>query len=191
MSITPPPRPDFTVNVQTARSKHRQELIVHSHVVRAEDVGLPLRGQVSGDMIRALPPLLNHDAPITFAIIAGDPSVRSPCSISQMRYVPTPKAVVVSSAVTFCTSSTTNRTTHKRFKKKGYKDEVLNRTIAICRPCHSAVHRAHDVRTLAERFDTRDKLLEDEAISRFVAWAQKQRLTKKEDARNKLLRYRR
>ncbi|CAM9517395.1 unnamed protein product [Ascophyllum nodosum] len=83
------------------------------------------------------------------------------------------------------------RTTHKRYRKKGYSDEVLNRTIATCRPCHSAVHRAHDERTLAERFTTREELLQDEAIGRFVAWVQKQRVTKKEDAKNNVLRYRR
>ncbi len=68
---------------------------------------------------------------------------------------------------------------------------MLNRTIAICRPCHSAVHRAHDAPTLAERFTTVEELLADETIARFVAWARKQRTTSVQDSRNNLLRYRR
>lgn len=83
------------------------------------------------------------------------------------------------------------RSTHKRYQKRGYTDEVLNRTIDVCRPCHSAIHRAHDARTLAERFTTREQLLADEEIRRFVAWARKQRTTTKADAKNNLLRYRR
>lgn len=84
-----------------------------------------------------------------------------------------------------------NRSTHKRYRKKGYTDAVLNRTITICRPCHSAVHRTHDATTLAESFTTPEELLADETIGRFVAWARKQRTTSKEDSRNNLLRYRR
>lgn len=84
-----------------------------------------------------------------------------------------------------------NRSTHKRYRKKGYTDAVLNRTITICRPCHSAVHRAHDAPTLAEHFTTLEALLADDAVGRFVAWAQKQRTTSVQDSRNNSLRYRR
>ncbi|CAN0321321.1 unnamed protein product [Ectocarpus sp. 12 AP-2014] len=83
------------------------------------------------------------------------------------------------------------KSTHKRYRKKGYSDAVLHRTIAICRPCHSAVHRAHDALALAERFTTVEELLADETIGRFVAWARKQRTTSVQDSRNNLLRYRR
>lgn len=83
------------------------------------------------------------------------------------------------------------RSTHKRYRKKGYTEDVLKRTIDICRPCHSAIHRTHDALTLAERFTTREALLGDESISRFVAWARKQRVTSKADANNNLLHYRR
>ncbi|CAM9280461.1 unnamed protein product [Ectocarpus fasciculatus] len=83
------------------------------------------------------------------------------------------------------------KSTHKRYRKKGYSDAVLNGTIAICRPCHSAVHRAHDALALAERFTTVEELLADETIGRFVAWARKQRTTSVQDSRNNLLRYRR
>lgn len=83
------------------------------------------------------------------------------------------------------------RRTHKKYRKRGYKDETLNQTINVCRPCHSAIHRAHDEFTLAERFTTREQLLADESIGRFVAWARKQRITTKADANNNLLRYRR
>ncbi|CAM9094508.1 unnamed protein product [Pylaiella littoralis] len=83
------------------------------------------------------------------------------------------------------------KSTHKRYRKKGYADAVLNRTITICRPCHSAVHRAHDAATLAEHFTTPEQLLADESVGRFVAWARKQRTTSVQDSRNNLLHYRR
>ncbi|CAM9561845.1 unnamed protein product [Choristocarpus tenellus] len=81
------------------------------------------------------------------------------------------------------------RSSHKRYKKKGYSDEFLARTISICRPCHSAIHRTHDALTLAERFRTVESLLADEGIGRFVAWASKQKTTSWEDANNNLLHY--
>ncbi|CAM9483604.1 unnamed protein product [Discosporangium mesarthrocarpum] len=79
------------------------------------------------------------------------------------------------------------RSTHKRYKKKGYSEEVLRETIDICRPCHSAIHRTHDHITLAEYFRTVESLLQDEDIAKFVAWVRKQRTTRKDDAGNPLL----
>ncbi|CAN0516251.1 unnamed protein product, partial [Laminaria digitata] len=81
------------------------------------------------------------------------------------------------------------RSTHKRYRKKGYTDATLNRTIDICRPCHSAVHKAHGASALAESFTTREELLADEGIGRFVTWARKQKTTSSQDARNNLLHY--
>ena len=43
--------------------------------------------------------------------------------------------------------------------------ETLNICAAICRPCHSAVHRSHDNDTLGQSFHTVALLLADEKAS--------------------------
>jgi len=55
---------------------------------------------------------------------------------------------------------------------------TLARTCNICRPCHSAVHRAHDNMTLARSYNTVEKLIEDETVFKFSKWASKQRVGK-------------
>jgi hypothetical protein len=52
---------------------------------------------------------------------------------------------------------------------------ILRQTCDICRPCHTAVHKAHDNMDLALSYSSVGKLLEDEQISRFCKWANKQR----------------
>jgi hypothetical protein len=51
---------------------------------------------------------------------------------------------------------------------------ILRQTCDICRPCHTAVHKAHDNMDLALSYSSVDKLLEDEQIFRFCKWANKQ-----------------
>jgi hypothetical protein len=48
-------------------------------------------------------------------------------------------------------------------------------TCTVCRPCHTAVHGAHDNLTLALLYSTREALLEDVRIAKFCAWANKQK----------------
>lgn len=55
---------------------------------------------------------------------------------------------------------------------------VLHRTCNICRPCHSAVHKAHDNMELALSYSTIDFLLQDPQIAKFCKWASKQRAGK-------------
>mmetsp|Transcript_14469 Transcript_14469/g.20402 ORF Transcript_14469/g.20402 Transcript_14469/m.20402 type:complete len:263 (+) Transcript_14469:308-1096(+) len=55
---------------------------------------------------------------------------------------------------------------------------ILNTTCNVCRPCHSAIHRAHDNVTLAEEYSTVQKLLGDENVYKFCKWASKQRAGK-------------
>jgi hypothetical protein len=52
---------------------------------------------------------------------------------------------------------------------------ILRQTCDICRPCHTAVHKAHANMDLALLYSSVDKLLEHEQISRFCKWANKQR----------------
>jgi len=52
---------------------------------------------------------------------------------------------------------------------------ILHETCDICRQCHSTVHRTHTNMELALNYNSVEKLLEDEQISKFCKWASKQR----------------
>eukprot|EP01060_Flectonema_neradi_P030467 TRINITY_DN443_c0_g1_i1.p1 TRINITY_DN443_c0_g1~~TRINITY_DN443_c0_g1_i1.p1 ORF type:complete len:213 (+),score=53.75 TRINITY_DN443_c0_g1_i1:49-639(+) len=49
-------------------------------------------------------------------------------------------------------------------------------TIGICRPCHNMVHKLADHKTLAEKFNTTEKILADPSIYKFVCWAKNQKV---------------
>lgn len=53
--------------------------------------------------------------------------------------------------------------------------KLLHETCDICRPCHTAIHRVHCNIDLALRYNTVDKLLEDQKIFKFCKWASKQK----------------
>jgi hypothetical protein len=44
--------------------------------------------------------------------------------------------------------------------KKGTTAEELNQGIMVCRPCHNAIHKAFDNKTLAREYNTLESLLE-------------------------------
>ncbi|CAG8496703.1 5932_t:CDS:2 [Funneliformis caledonium] len=77
---------------------------------------------------------------------------------------------------------------HKRvIKKKLYtKDQCNARGIYICRPCHSACHKMISHEQMAYEYNTLDKLLEHEEVSKFVNWASKQRSYAKDHVIQKL-----
>ena len=50
------------------------------------------------------------------------------------------------------------------------------RITMLCRPCHSAVHRAKTTRELAREFNTLDKLLEIPEVTRFAEWNSKRKV---------------
>jgi hypothetical protein len=55
----------------------------------------------------------------------------------------------------FCTC----RDVHKEFKKRGYSFEQLQAGLMVCRPCHSAIHRAvPDNKQLAMHYSTAEAL---------------------------------
>lgn len=63
------------------------------------------------------------------------------------------------------------RSEHARLLKKGALKETLTHTLAmICRPCHNAVHRAEDNRTLAADWHSVDKLRTHPSIVRWLAF---------------------
>lgn len=58
--------------------------------------------------------------------------------------------------------------------------EFLHRYgVSLCRYCHTTVHRLAPNAVLAERFNTLEKLHENEQISKFVAFAARQKLSAK------------
>jgi hypothetical protein len=58
--------------------------------------------------------------------------------------------------------------------KESIKD-ILHSTCDICRQCHNTVHRVHTNLDLALNYNTVEKLLDDDMISKFCRWASKQR----------------
>ena len=59
-----------------------------------------------------------------------------------------------------------------------YTREVLNRCINVCRPCHSAIHKAEDELTLAEKYNTLEKIQNHKDIIKFTSYISKQKNTK-------------
>jgi len=67
------------------------------------------------------------------------------------------------------------RTLHsnKWFEKNFKKEDMRTRGIEVCRECHSAIHRFISEKELGRNFNTLEKLLTHEALSRFVSWISK------------------
>ncbi|MDP5460662.1 HNH endonuclease [Alishewanella sp. SMS8] len=61
-----------------------------------------------------------------------------------------------------------------RFNKK-YSKAELQQGVYLCRLCHKAIHKQYDEITLAQRFNTLELLLADDAIQRHLQWAAKQK----------------
>lgn len=55
---------------------------------------------------------------------------------------------------------------------------ILHDTCDICRQCHTTVHATHNNMELALHYNTVEKLLEDERISKFCKWASRQKTGK-------------
>lgn len=59
-------------------------------------------------------------------------------------------------------------------KRKLATEAQLQETIMVCPTCHKTIHRFHSNRELAERYNTLEKLLDDEQIRKYAAWASRQ-----------------
>lgn len=53
----------------------------------------------------------------------------------------------------------------------------------LCRPCHSAVHKFEDNKTLARDYNTLAKLLAHEKMPKWIAYISKQKASSKADKR--------
>ncbi len=58
----------------------------------------------------------------------------------------------------------------KRFQKLFTREDLITRTLWVCRPCHNAIHRVRPEYELGLHFNTREKLLEMEELRTFVEW---------------------
>jgi hypothetical protein len=68
-------------------------------------------------------------------------------------------------------------TLHKNawFKKNFTRDE-MQEGINICQLCHSGIHQLIDEKVLGREYNTKDKLLMNEAVLKHVEWASKRKI---------------
>lgn len=67
------------------------------------------------------------------------------------------------------------RETHKQMAKKlGLEADQLNRTISICRMCHSTVHRFYTNKELASNHYTLELIMAEEKMQKYAKWASSQ-----------------
>ena len=67
------------------------------------------------------------------------------------------------------------RTRHKnkRNKKMFDRQEIHERILWLCKPCHKTVHAVLTEKELERDYNTRELLLAHPEINRFVAWVRK------------------
>lgn len=61
---------------------------------------------------------------------------------------------------------------HKKSKKIADTYD-FDAVIMVCRKCHNGIHDLYDERTLAEHFNTLEKLCSDEALKKHFSWVSK------------------
>ena len=67
------------------------------------------------------------------------------------------------------------RTCHnnKWFRKNFEKTDMKERGIAVCRKCHSFLHKQFSEKYLGRELNTLEKILENETIQNYARWARK------------------
>jgi len=64
----------------------------------------------------------------------------------------------------------------KRYVTRYGKKEMRGRALLICRDCHAGIHDLiPDEKVLAEKYHSKDLLLENEAVRKHIAWVRKQK----------------
>ncbi|KAI9359968.1 hypothetical protein DFJ73DRAFT_92401 [Zopfochytrium polystomum] len=69
------------------------------------------------------------------------------------------------------------RAVHRKLRRQFAQAEMDHRGAWLCRPCHSAVHRLFNHERLGRELNTVERLMEEEAVQRWVRYAEKQRYT--------------
>ena len=66
--------------------------------------------------------------------------------------------------------------TKKRFIRRFGKEEMKNRKLKCCKECHDGIHDlVPDEKQLADKFNTKELLLEDERLAKHIEWVRKQK----------------
>jgi hypothetical protein len=66
------------------------------------------------------------------------------------------------------------RHSNRRNKRDFSRDEVKQRILMLCSPCHDTIHATFSNKELERVYNTRDALLQADPIRRFVQWVRKQ-----------------
>jgi hypothetical protein len=61
-----------------------------------------------------------------------------------------------------------------RWFRRNLPPERFQEGIDVCRPCHKAIHRFIDEKTLGRRYASREALLEHPELAAFIAWVRTQ-----------------
>ncbi len=62
---------------------------------------------------------------------------------------------------------------HNKWFKKRFSRQQMNQTIAVCRDCHTTIHRLVPCeKELGRHFNTIERLRQHELIGRFIEWVQ-------------------
>ena len=63
---------------------------------------------------------------------------------------------------------------NKWFKKRLTRDE-MQQGIDLCKDCHNFLHKQFTEKQLARELNTRDVMLENETITKFIQWIRKKK----------------
>lgn len=63
----------------------------------------------------------------------------------------------------------------KRYINKFGKSEMRDRGILLCHHCHNGLHDLFDEKTLADKLNTRELLLENSKVKKHIEWVRKQK----------------
>lgn len=69
------------------------------------------------------------------------------------------------------------RTCHRNkwFKKRYTKMEMATRGLMLCSRCHRYVHECHSEKELGKNYNTKELLMADEKIFKFIKWVVKKK----------------
>lgn len=67
------------------------------------------------------------------------------------------------------------RTCHRNkwFRKNFSKEDMKQRGIILCRPCHSFIHQNYSEKVLGRQLNTLELLLGEERVQKHIAWAKR------------------
>jgi len=63
----------------------------------------------------------------------------------------------------------------RRFRRDFDRDELKSRGLWLCRLCHRQIHRFYSEDELGQRLNSREALLAEPQMLRFLEWARKQK----------------